>query len=132
MNLVDLEETGLSEADDLLDRAAHDVAKYMSLTARNLPPSPVPVELAEALRGELERTDGRRAAWELWVPISEALHALAADPALEAIDREMARLEALVASKAEPAVLARATLLAADRIATLRRAVRRRLAEAVR
>jgi hypothetical protein len=120
----------LGRAAELLDRAGHDVAKYMAMTARNVDPtSPEPDEV-DLVRRDLLETDGARSAWALWAPLSRALAALAADPELEAIDRAMAALEALVASGPGPAgELVEAAVETAERISRLRRAVRRRCDE---
>ena len=131
--LVALGPEGLAEADALLDRASHDVAKYMAMTARNVEPADVSEEEVESFRGDLLRTDGERPAWELWAPLSQALMVLAADPELDAVDRGMAELKSLSgrlgAGREELAELFATTRTVADRITGLRRAVRRRLIE---
>jgi hypothetical protein len=131
--LIDLEGEALTAADGLLDRAAHDVAKYMAMTARNIDPEVAGERELSFLRQDLERTDGARSAWAIWGELSQELGALAADPEVEAIDQAMAELEALLAAKgSQPAELVAATLRAADQITALRRRVRGRRLEAER
>ena len=118
-------------ADELLDQAAHDVAKYMALTARNVDPTALSQAEAGYLLADLCRTDGVRPAWDLWAPFSGELRALApADPALETIDREMAELKKRgttpPADRSDLARLVELTVTVADRITLLRREVRRR------
>lgn len=131
--LTDLRGRPLERADELLDRAAHDVAKYMAMTARNLDPGAVGPGELDHLLGDLRRTDGERPAWRLWSALSRELRELASDPELDGIDRQMTALAAAAdRDEPDPAGLISAVLGAADRIVALRRAVRRRRIEAAR
>ena len=51
---------------EALVRARHDVAKYASMTARNLPAPPWEARLVAAVATDVLRTDGRRPVWEVW------------------------------------------------------------------
>jgi len=123
----------LARVDELLDRASHDVAKYMAMTARNVDPAAIGDEERGMILEDLLRTDGALPAWELWRRISQELAALASDSAIVAVDDRMAALEALArrveASGDGAEDLARATVEVADLVTGLRRAVRRRLME---
>lgn len=132
--LDELELDGLEKADQLLDRAKHDVAKYMSMTARNVDPSSLGPDETQHLMEDLLKTDGRLAAWELWSPLGRELRELAFnDPELMTIESNMVELEALVSKVGEervgPEALVQATVAVADRITRLRRALGRRLME---
>lgn len=124
----------LERAAELLDRAGHDVAKYMALTARNVDPASPADDDVELILRDLRETDGARPAWAIWAPLSRALAELAADPELEAIDRAMAGLERLcgAASSQRAAELIATTIEVADRIVRLRRAVQARRGEVAR
>lgn len=126
----------LSRADELLDRANHDIAKYMTLTARNVDPEAMEFEEQVQLLEDLLHTDGEHAAWELWSPLYRELEALASDIVLVSIDDGMATIRELVGQH-DPQIdqggaLVKAVVDVADRIAGLRRAVRRRLMEGSR
>lgn len=130
--LRDLDGEALTRADDLLDRANHDVGKYMSITARNLDPSRAGRAELDLLLRDLTRTDGSRAAWVVWGELSGALGALAHDPDLDDIDTAMTALAHMVTADhgaLDVQALVRVTLDVADRIARLRRAVRKRRME---
>ena len=133
--LIDLEGEALVRAAELLDRASHDVAKYMSITARNIDPRTAGADDIVRVLHDLTRTDGRRPAWELWSEVSAPLHELADDPELRGIDAAMTR--AALAAGAGTGIdgvpgLVGATLDAADRIVRLRRAVLARRMEVER
>ncbi len=53
-------------AKEILSRLVHDVGKYVSRTARNLPPGEIPDGLAELLMEDLFETDGKRDALALF------------------------------------------------------------------
>lgn len=126
----------LVEADGLLDRANHDIAKYMAMTARNVDPQSMGLDEQARLVDDLLRTDGRHPVWELWRPLYEKLAILAADPTLTVIDRDIATIRELVDHRDEwtdgGRALVESTVAVADRIAGLRRTVRRRLMEVSR
>jgi hypothetical protein len=123
----------LRRADELLDRANHDVAKYMSMTARNVEPSAIDDELTEMMRRDLTQTNGSASAWALWRPLSAALSELVDDTAVGQIDEGMSTLESLVVrwtnNDETSGQIAEATVAVADRIAELRRSVRRAMME---
>lgn len=133
--LAGLEGEALVRADELLGQASHDVAKYMSMTARNARPEALARggEQLDWLRADLEQTGASGAAWDLWAPLSAELSGLAADPTLAAIDEAMAALAQLFARlAAEPALapeVASRAVTVADQITALRRAVRQRRLE---
>ena len=72
----------LEAVDELLDRANHDVAKYMAMTARNVDPEDLGSEELAMLRADLWETDGSRTAWELWRGFSNQIAELATPPNL--------------------------------------------------
>jgi hypothetical protein len=123
----------LQRAAELLDRAGHDVAKYMAMTARNVDAAAPADDEVEMVLRDLRETDGARPAWAVWAPLSRALAGLADDAELEAIDRAMAGLERLcdvvAGDRGRAAELVGAAIEAADGIARLRRRVRARLDE---
>ena len=131
MKLEELVGDALEAADEILDSAAHDVAKYMAMTARNLDTSaPIADEHAASLLEDLRRVDGRRPAWELWQVFSERLRDLSDDDAVDEIDAAMARVRA--AAETEPVdhgALARLATDVSAEISALRRLVRRKLME---
>ena len=51
---------------------AHDVGKYITRAARNLPPGEVPAVLVDMLVADLYRTDGKRNALEVYHALAEA------------------------------------------------------------
>lgn len=130
MSLLDLGGEGLARADEILDRAAHDVAKYMAVTARNADLERMTDEVAGRVRSELCAVDGERPAWELWRRFAGELAALASDPEVEAVSAAMAELEGLAGDgEADTRAVARISVETARRITALRSAVRRRRLE---
>jgi len=117
------------EALRVAERAAHDIAKYMSITARNVSPKlPIDDELFAAIRGDLQKTGGGKAAWVLWGKASSELARLWEPGAIVAIDETMKALEGLLiraegdASQREE--LVRKTVSIADAITSLKRQIR--------
>jgi hypothetical protein len=130
MSLRELDEGALARANEILGRAAHDVAKYMAITARNVDAAPGDCTAADLLRRDLVRTDGQRPAWELWRVLSQSLAELGHDEDVRAVDEGMERLAALVdQGTSDVGTLARLAVEVADRILALNRSVRRRLRE---
>jgi hypothetical protein len=132
MRLAEMRGEALLEADALLGEAAHDVAKYMAITARNLDPGAQDPELRTALLKDLLRTDGERPAWEIWAPLRRRLGELAPDEALDRIDSGMKTLAAMARSDVDEGLfqdLVRTTVSVATEIASLWREVRRRRIE---
>jgi len=133
MRLDELAGEALEAADEILDSAAHDVAKYMAMTARNVDPATtLPEDLAARLVEDVRRVDGRRPAWELWQHFSERLRALSSDDEiLDRLDTSMVRVRQLAETEpVEHGALAQLVTDAAAEITALRRAVRRRMMEA--
>ena len=132
MTLLELPADSLARADELLDRASHDVAKYMAMTARNIDPSTAGGREASLIWRDVLSTDGSESAWAIWRPLSTKLHELARDDRLAAIDRGMERLRSLAATKDDVAEVEMVIELVVDisnRIVGLRRDVRRRRIE---
>ncbi len=133
MSLAELEGPDLARACEILDRAAHDVAKYMAMTARNVDLEPPGEDLLGRLRSELLAVDGSRSAWELWAGFARQLELLARDPEVEAVTGAMAELRRLAGTDGVDArALARLTVETSGRIAALRDAARRRRSERAR
>ena len=132
MKLAELDGEALEAADEILDVAAHDVAKYMAMTARNVDPASIPEDLGGRLLEEVTRVDGERPAWALWGTFSKKLAALADDEELRLVDEQMEDLRALSSGDEagegrDLGAIARLAADTAQRITALRRAVRRRL-----
>lgn len=51
---------------------AHDVGKYITRAARNLPPGDVPAVLVDMMVADLYRTDGKRSALCIYHALAEA------------------------------------------------------------
>ncbi len=135
MTVLELTGDSLVRADELLDRASHDVAKYVAMTARNIDPRTAGGRELELVWRDLLQTDGSSPAWALWQPLSEELRELAADEQLAAIDRAMDRLRSLSKSKnenEEQKSVIELVLAVSDGITRLRRDVRRRRIEVER
>lgn len=132
--MTELELEELEGADELLDRANHDVAKYMAMTARNVEAEMLDEELRAALHRDLTETDGQHSAWVLWADFSVALAEVLADDRLLAIDETMSKLAELMEGDREAegvdARLIELTRQASAAITVLRREVRQRLIEA--
>ena len=126
----------LREVDALLDRANHDVAKYMAMTARNVDPEALGSAEIDMLQGDLCKTDGANAAWDLWKVFSQQLAELAPDPVLQTTDREMAQLSDLAgrcgSDASQLGSLVEQTKSVARHITELRRRIRRRLIEVLK
>ena len=128
--LTELNGDALSEADELLGKASHDIAKYMAMTARNVEPSSIGPNDLSYLMDDLTQTNGTDPCWELWRSFSEALRRLGSDPALDDLDSRMKQLEELVAQwKANPESgverIIVETLAFANGLASLRRELRK-------
>jgi hypothetical protein len=96
---------------------AHDVGKYITRAARNLPPGDVPVPLVDMLVTDLYRTDGTRNALEVYHALVQASGL--SEPSLPAAIPEglaaLMRLEPHVRAYDSDAVaLARVTALRVD------------------
>lgn len=132
--MTELELEELEGADELLDRANHDIAKYMAMTARNVEAEMLDEELRAALHRDLIETDGRRPAWVLWADFSAPLAEVLADDRLLAIDETMSKLAELLEGDREAegvdTRLIELTRRASAAITALRREVRQRLIEA--
>ena len=90
--LAELRGDALRRADELLGKANHDVAKYMTMTAANVRPDALSAREARWLLDDLIDTGGRGPAWEQWAAVCVELRRLASDPALSALDSEMEAL----------------------------------------
>lgn len=66
-------------ARELAARLAHDVGKYTSRTARNIPRGEVPGVLVSMLLADLYATDGRRPASAVFEELAAPLEALVGD-----------------------------------------------------
>lgn len=102
---------------------AHDVGKYVSRTARNLPPGPVPTPLVEMLAKDLWALPAGGTASEVFARLAAPLLAApSADPRLRTVEAHLVEidgLEADVRAGREDAVR-RASLLALEVEALLR------------
>lgn len=133
LELTELSGDELRLADELLDRANHDVAKHMAMTARNVNMENIDDELAQMIRRDVTTTNGTEASWSLWRALSSRLIELAPDGAVRKIDQQMDALESLVNRWGDADHLstdvAEAALNVSDDIRSLRQAVRTRLME---
>ncbi len=117
----------------LAARLAHDVGKYISRAARNLPTGAAPPPLVEMLIKDLFATDGKRPATVVFEERAMPLELVAPDPRLgECRERlgEIDRLEPAI-RKAEQDAISRAAELALE-IESRLRSLARDLIEAGR
>lgn len=117
-------------ARQLASRLAHDVGKYASRTARNIPQGQVPDVLFEMLLKDLYEIDGRRSASAAFEELAVPLEQLVEDARIgecRALLREIDDLERAVRERSQ-AALRRAAELALELDGRLR-ALTRELTE---
>ncbi len=112
-------------------RLAHDVGKYLTRTARNLPGGAVPDALIPLLTKDLYATDGKRSASQVFEVLGRPLLEAPFDTRLDTCRARLAQIDALETSvrRVEQPALRRAAQLALE-VATLLDAVAKDLNEA--
>ncbi len=91
------DEADARQVAELLARLVHEVAKYLSRTARNLPSGPLPAELGRMLVRDLYGARGEPRASQRFEPLSEGLGQLVRDQRLAQCRLLFARIDAMEA-----------------------------------